>query len=97
MGTALLVKKPYVFFVNTTIFLTLIFPAFAHSWYDPVCCDNRDCQEYTGTVVEGPTGYTLENGMVIPYASAKVSQDENFHICIYHGQYRCFYAPPRTF
>jgi len=98
MGTAVLVGKPYRCVMQWAILLTLTStPAWAHSWYDPYCCNSQDCTEYKGTVVEGPTGYKLGDGKIILYKDAKVSMDANYHICIYHGQLRCFYAPPRTF
>ncbi len=98
MGAFVLVKRPYRSWRKWAILFTLISsPAWAHSWYDPWCCNERDCTEYTGTVVEGPDGYKLENGLFVKYPDARVSQDSDFHICIYHGELRCFYAPQRTF
>lgn len=43
----------------------------AHSFYDPWCCNMRDCKPYHGRVEETPKGYYLpEFGQVIPYKDA---------------------------
>jgi hypothetical protein len=72
-------------------------PAGAHSWYDPYCCNDNDCQPLKpADVVEGRNGYTIKGEFFIPYRdkSIKPSQDPDFHWCEYpKGVVRCFYVP----
>lgn len=72
--------------------------------YDIVCCHDRDCRPLDdGSVKEGPDGYTVPTGEVIPYSSNKVkrSKDEFFHWCTWGGKDDtktiCLYVPSRAF
>ncbi len=86
--------------------------AFAHSWYDPYCCNGRDCQPIpTQSVKVTPKGYLVilrpgEHTMVkrtvrhlVPFAKVKPSADRRYHACLFPNQdhIRCFYAPPVGF
>lgn len=67
----------------------------AHSWYDPWCCNERDCQPYPHeNVTVTDAGYLLHDGMLVPFDEARTSQDGDYHRCVLAGQHRCFYAPP---
>jgi hypothetical protein len=69
-------------------------PVLAHSWYDPECCDGRECRVYVNDVERLRDGsYRLGNGQVVPAAKVKVSQDEKYHLCRWDGAIHCFYAP----
>lgn len=66
----------------------------AHSWYDPWCCDEKDCRAIASDqVVAKPDGYHVM-GFVVAYKDARVSADADYHVCILFEQMRCFYAPP---
>lgn len=70
--------------------------AIAHSWYDPWCCNENDCQPIKdpNEVQALADGYHFR-GWVMPYAKARVSADGDYHFCEYpKGELRCFYAPP---
>ena len=83
-------------------------PAYAHDWYDPICCNNQDCKPIAakdiqltdyGFVIAPRPG--LPKGAVIPYNSPKVrrtprehSTDAPYHICTpFKGQVQCLYIP----
>jgi len=58
--------------------------ALAHSFYDAQCCSGDDCAPVPdGAVTEGPDGYTLPNGGLVPYGSPKIrfSPDGQYHWC----------------
>jgi hypothetical protein len=91
--------------VNFMIVVMLLFTASyakAHSWYDPACCSDRDCEPIPHESVQvTPSGY-LWAGMLIPFAEARISMDKDYHVCrgVYTGiliqpsmQKPCFYAP----
>ena len=81
----------------------------AHSFYDPWCCNQRDCQPIPAHAVEiVPEGYrvTLKPGEhhmvnetvvhVVPFSEARDAPDGAYHACLYPTQHvmRCFYRPP---
>jgi hypothetical protein len=80
-------------------------PAWAHEWYDPYCCDHRDCkpipEEQTPRITR--EGFVLHDGHFIPKGSPSIrlSQDQRFHRCDGHmfggpvqGSFvRCLYVP----
>lgn len=70
----------------------------AHEWFTgkrnsqglPCCSPQRDCRPVEARVVAG--GY-LVDGVLIPESEAQPSEDDRFHICIWGGKRRCFFAP----
>ncbi|MHB2170133.1 hypothetical protein [Alsobacter sp. R-9] len=71
--------------------------AAAHSWYDQTCCSDQDCHPIQAYEVQAtPLGYKVY-GTVVPYGNARISLDRDYHICVYAGQVRCFYAPPTMY
>lgn len=66
----------------------------AHYFYDPWCCDNEDCRPIAAEEVQTKADGYHVLGRVVPYAEARVSGDADYHVCIYKGELRCFYAPP---
>lgn len=74
-------------------------PVLAHSWYDPWCCNDKDCQGIPTEAVElTAQGYRVtlrpqDHGMlrgetaphvyVVAYRDARVSPDGGYHACIY--------------
>lgn len=83
----------------------------AHDWYPSICCSGKDCapidekfitEKVDGYHVNLPAGShpmlkKQSYSAVIPYSSAKDSQDGMAHICLaYEGTSRfCFFMPPR--
>ena len=83
-------------------------PAQAHLWYSDYCCNGKDCAPIRPEKVRAIAGgflVTLYPGdhpqvterqqFLIAYKDAILSQDNDFHICLYPTQrdMRCFYAP----
>ena len=94
--------------VAVVIFVTAGGVAHPHEFYDPSCCDDRDCRPQITEMVVGetPDGYHVEAlKQTIPYDDARIrfSPDNRFHLCLYslgtgHGlAVRCLYVPPRSF
>lgn len=86
------------------VFLLLVGPAVAHSFYPYECCSDRDCYPVdAGKVTEGKGGWTLEDGTFIRYSEARPSPDNRFHVCRREDgkgalirldkQPACFWAP----
>lgn len=77
--------------------LVLSGAAFAHSFYDPYCCNDRDCRRISpDDVVETSKGYRVLGRYFVPYLdkAIKPSQDADYHACEYpEGTLRCFYVP----
>ena len=78
--------------------------AWAHSWYDPRCCTERDCRRATKVEVlqNGDRIVTADNGMVVEvkagFTTIHPSQDNDAHICYYltwrgEPRPRCLYLP----
>jgi hypothetical protein len=76
----------------------------AHSWYEPECCDTRDCEPIPPDQVKvTPEGYITPDGELIKFNEARVSADKDFHWCKYQRnstqviqpleKRKCFYAP----
>ena len=80
--------------------------------YEAWCCSGKDCAEIPDeSVSAGPDGWvvTLWPGQhpmvtkpihrVIPYRTARPSEDGRFHLCLWptEADDRCFYAPPQGF
>ena len=80
----------------------------AHSWYDPFCCNGKDCQPVPdGAVVATRNGWfvrlmpgdhpevTKPVSELVPFKDAKPSEDGAFHVCIFpKNVVRCLYTPP---
>lgn len=78
----------------------------AHSWFDPWCCNDRDCQPIPDSAVKvTPQGYVItlnpgdhpmlakETGLrtyTVPYANARVSLDPEQKF------FACIYPDPAT-
>lgn len=81
-------------------------PSWAHSWFDPWCCNDRDCQPIPDSAVKiTPQGYviTLQPGdhpmlaketrphtYTVPYAKARVSLDPEQKF------FACIYPDPSS-
>lgn len=70
--------------------------------YPYSCCSNDDCREIEDVrVLEGPNGFTVPSGEVVPYLDPRVmdSPDGKFHWCTVAGENTgrtiCLFAPPR--
>ena len=76
----------------------MAYKAFGHSWYDPWCCNNTDCQPIKPEeVVATSEGYHIKGQFFIPHGDDRIrlSRDWDYHFCEYPtGQARCFYVPP---
>lgn len=82
-------------------------PALPHSWYDPWCCNAKDCAPIPASAVRvTPGGFAVtlqpgEHPMVtegvfrafVRHRDARPSEDGEYHACIYPADtMRCFYA-----
>ena len=76
----------------------------AHSWYDPRCCNDRDCRRATNVEMleYGGRRITADTGIVVDvpanFARTYRSQDNDFHVCYYFSWRgepvaRCLYVP----
>ena len=69
-------------------------------WYDPACCNQRDCRPVKDDEIEfSNMGGQLvarhkPTGAIFTRDRFKVSQDERYHVCIYNGAPLCFYDRP---
>ena len=81
--------------------------AAGHSWYDPYCCNGKDCQPISdglARLTRGGWRVRLMPGdhpmisrpmdVIVPHSEAKPSEDSAFHICIFPADtLRCLYVP----
>lgn len=75
----------------TAIYLSSII--LAHSWYDPWCCNDKDCRPVPCTeLIEQNNGDLEYKGYIIPKDKIKPSQDKDCHVCIFLEQGRCAYV-----
>jgi hypothetical protein len=95
--------KPWgLVLIILAVLAAYFYPLFvmAHEFYDPWCCDGRDCAPYTGVVETTPEGFFIpEFNHLVPYNKARYDMpgdDPNeFHLCEYpKGTVRCFYVRP---
>ena len=77
--------------------------ALAHSWYDPDCCSDRDCEPVSAItyVASDPNSVpvmvvTTSFGTKPVTSRTKIreSKDSRMHACIYQGALICLYMPP---
>jgi hypothetical protein len=75
----------------------------SHSWYDPDCCSDRDCEAVSSVsfVASDPQSVpvmivTTSFGTkpVTPQTKIRDSKDNRMHACIYQGNLICLYVPP---
>ena len=75
----------------------------AHSWYDPDCCSDRDCEPVSSIafVASDPSAVpvmivTTSFGTkpLTPQTKVRESKDSRMHACIYQGALLCLYMPP---
>jgi hypothetical protein len=75
----------------------------AHSWYDPDCCSDRDCEPVrtTAFVASDPRSVpvmvvTTSFGTkpVTQETKIRQSRDNRMHACIYQEKLICLYLPP---
>jgi hypothetical protein len=72
--------------------------ALPHSWYDPECCSERDCEPMAYVPKPLPGGaYLLDTGEVVDRSRVKWSRDEHYHLCRNPGggHIFCLYIPPQ--
>jgi hypothetical protein len=78
-------------------------PARSHSWYDPDCCSDNDCEPVSEVsfVASDPQSVpvmvvTTSFGTkpVTPMTKIRQSKDGKMHACIYQGALLCLYLPP---
>lgn len=67
--------RPFLLLSSILILALCLFvgaaAALAHDFYDPWCCDGKDCKPYTGTVEVTRQGYYLpEFDTLIPFKNA---------------------------
>ncbi|MBX9588216.1 MAG: hypothetical protein K2X43_02855 [Hyphomonadaceae bacterium] len=85
------------------VVVVLARPARSHSWYDPDCCSDRDCEPVSAiTFVASDPGavpvmvVTTSFGTKPVTSNTKIreSKDSRMHACIYQGVLLCLYLPP---
>ena len=85
------------------IVVALSRPARSHSWYDPDCCSDRDCEPVTAIsfVASDSTSpptmlVTTSFGTKPVTAETRIreSKDGRMHACIYWEKLICLYLPP---
>jgi hypothetical protein len=83
--------------------LVLSKEAQSHSWYDPDCCSNQDCEPVSDVAFVASDAGTLPVMVVttsfgtkplIPSTKIRQSKDSRMHACIYQGALLCLYLPP---
>lgn len=89
-------------FLSLALLFATVTVAYSHSWYDPSCCSNRDCEPIAfDAVVETEAGYEVNyfskqgfqvHGFV-PRDKARHSQDGRFHGCAMPSRFLCLYVP----
>lgn len=66
-------------------------------WYDPSCCNQRDCRPVKDEDIEfdtlngGIVARHKPTGSVFTRDRFRQSQDERYHVCIWNGTPLCFY------
>ena len=82
-------------------------PALSHSFFDPWCCNGKDCQpvpEGAVRAVNGGWSVRLDPGQhsmvtkhfraFVPHGETKPSEDGEFYVCVYpQDTMRCLYVP----
>jgi hypothetical protein len=78
-------------------------PARSHSWYDPDCCSDHDCEPVSAVsfVASDPKSVpimvvttSLGTKPVTPSTKIRQSKDGRMHACIYQERLLCLYLPP---
>ena len=78
-------------------------PALTHSWYDPDCCSDRDCEPVSAVAFVASTPGSVPVMVVTTSFGTKPvtsrtkireSKDSRMHACIYQGELICLYMPP---
>ena len=84
-----------------TVFLTG--RVYAHGWYDPDCCSDRDCEPVSsvsfvasrpGDIPVMVVTTSFGTKPVTPRTKIRESKDSKMHACIYQGELICLYMPP---
>jgi hypothetical protein len=79
------------------VLLALASPAWAHSWYDPACCSDRDCRPVPVTDLrenaDGSWTY-LPRQITFSRHQIRPSKDRHHHTCIgiHSGLPLCLYV-----
>jgi hypothetical protein len=85
------------------IVVALARPARSHSWYDPDCCSDRDCEPVSAvSFVASDTNSVPVMVVTTSFGTKPVtymtkireSKDSRMHACIYQGKLLCLYMPP---
>lgn len=78
-------------------------PAASHSWYDPDCCSDRDCEAVStvsyvasdpGSVPVMVVTTSFGTKPVTSKTKIRESKDSRMHACIFQGALICLYMPP---
>lgn len=79
------------------LFLLSASAAFAHSFYEPACCSDRDCAPVAdGVVVEKADGVHVKGWDVLSRTDPRLrwSRDDQDHVCQQPGKLLCVYRKP---
>ena len=70
----------------------------AHSFYDPGCCDGRDCHPVACSEISPIGDGWVGRGITFSRTMLRASPDGNCHVCHFHDGWQaiCIYLPPET-
>lgn len=75
---------------------SLMVGAFAHDWYDAICCSNKDCAPIADSDVSelGDGGFYVHSRKEhIAFKDTRQGKDNQYHLCVneHTGARICFY------
>lgn len=104
-GTSdLLAALSVIFFILVVATVVGSSDAKSHEWYDPWCCNEKDCapvtkssydkatRTWTMTTKHGTASFKMEDDL----PSHRVSQDGSIHMCIAEQEHPDFYTDARS-
>jgi hypothetical protein len=90
-------------FLAVGFLLSFALPAKSHSWYDPDCCSDADCEPVQSVQFVASDEKSLPVMIVTTSLGTKPltsrtkirqSKDSRMHGCIFMGHLICVYMPP---
>ena len=80
------------------ILLVLSSSAFAHEWYPPACCSDRDCRALTAADLDENVRPAANGQWFLPKWNVTVphtgySPDGQFHLCESSFRFYCLFIP----
>lgn len=73
-------------------FISLSYLIQVHHWYDPWCCNDKDCRPVPcEELIEQKDGSYKYQNYTIDKSKVKPTQDNQCHVCIFNETGRCAY------